>query len=172
MIRELSFDIGHGLYTVTKDNLCDKVGHTTYRTFLGNPQSNVATQKTDIEMAADGFFIIDVKTFLSENSKPEDKNKAIEDALENAKTLITSSYYVNKINDKGSYEVTLPSGKATVHVWETNHPCRELYKNSADVVVFMPDASTIVTVVASASNSATKRLFSTLKIGEVEITNC
>jgi hypothetical protein len=164
IIRDVSFYLGSDLFAISKDNLKGSIGYNSYSTTASTSQDGAdANQVTKVDRD-EGFLVIGIKTYLTEEGRPVDENKAIEDALIGAEKYVP--VYANRINKGGTYETTLSSGeKVDVHVWKA--PSNELYKGEANVCCFMPDDSTVVTVVASLSNSMTTRFFETLEIGDI-----
>jgi hypothetical protein len=145
IIRELSFNLGNQLLKISTDSLKGTIGYDTYSTSVSRSQSGTDTyQVTKVDRKDNGFLVVDIRTYLNDGDLQVDKNKAIEDALKEAEKYIPT--YSNRIKKGGTYAVTLPTGeKADVHKWEA--PTSELYREKADVCSFMPDDSTVVTVV-------------------------
>jgi len=164
IIRDVSFYFGSDLFAISKDKLKGSIGYNSYSTTASTSQDGAdANQVTKVDRD-EGFLVIGIKTYLTEEGRPVDENKAIDDALIGAEKYVP--VYANRINKGGTYETTLSSGeKVDVHVWKA--PSNELYKGEANVCCFMPDDSTVVTVVASLSNSMTTRFFETLEIGDI-----
>jgi hypothetical protein len=164
VVRDVSFNLGTDFLKISEDNLIGSIGYNSYSTRVSTSQDGgAANQVTEVDRD-EGFLVIGINTYLTEEGRPVDENKAIEDALIGAEKYVP--VYADRINKGGTYETTLSSGETVdVHVWKA--PSNELYKGEANVCCFMPDDSTVVTVVASLSNSMTEKFFETLKIGDI-----
>lgn len=163
IIRDISFYLGNDLFAISKDNLKGNMGYTSYSTSVrASPSGGETNQETRVEREENGFLVINIKTYLTAESV--DKTKAIEDSLKEAEKYIPT--YANRIKKAGMHEATLPSGqRVDVHKWEASTSA--LYRGEANVCSFMPDDSTIVTVVISLPNQLTTKFFETLEIGDI-----
>jgi len=151
-IKGLSFTAFRDAFEIDEEN---KDGTTVYTS-----QTGVATQVTRVDRT-NGFLVVEIKTYLSGEDAPIDKDAAIEDAFEKAEKYIP--VYSNRITKKGPYDITLSNGE-TVDGYTWKAPSGELKDGKAEVCCFMPDNTTIVTVVASMDDKFVDKFFETLKI--------
>ncbi|MDD1741788.1 MAG: hypothetical protein LUQ47_00495 [Methanotrichaceae archaeon] len=104
-----------------------------------------------------GFIAVKIKTIADESLIPTDKDKAIQDAVNEVK---------GTIKETGKDEATLANGES-VTVYSLYSPQLGFYNNKAKLFGFMPDNRTIVTVLSATDKGKTEKLMKTLTIGEM-----